>query len=272
MESFLACSTKPQVLTTATSASAASSTRRQPSAASRPASSSESTSLRVHPRVTSATLPRRSGGEGHAATLDARWSWPCMLGGSTHGLATPCPRAATCSPSTPSSTGTTTCRGRRASRSATTSTGLDIGRPGARRRTPTCPRLREGGVGAQFWSVFVPSDAAGRRRRDRRPSSRSTRVHRHDRAGMPTELALATTADEVEAAMRARAGSPRCMGAEGGHSIDCSLGALRMLHAPRRALPDPDPQRQRRRGPTRRPTCRSLGGLTRVRRARWCAR
>ena len=65
MESFLACSTKPQVLTTATSASAASSTRVQPSAASRPASSSESTSLRVHPRVTSATLPRLEG-EGHA--------------------------------------------------------------------------------------------------------------------------------------------------------------------------------------------------------------
>ncbi len=58
MESFLACSTNPHVLTTATSASAASSTRVQPSAARRPASSSESTSLRVHPRVTSATLPR----------------------------------------------------------------------------------------------------------------------------------------------------------------------------------------------------------------------
>ncbi len=61
MESFLACSTKPQVFTTATSASAASSTRVQPSAARRPASSSESTSLRVHPRVTSATLPRLEG-------------------------------------------------------------------------------------------------------------------------------------------------------------------------------------------------------------------
>jgi hypothetical protein len=56
MESFLACSTKPHVLTTATSASAASSTRVHPSDCSRPASSSESTSLRVHPRVTRATL------------------------------------------------------------------------------------------------------------------------------------------------------------------------------------------------------------------------
>ena len=61
MESFLACSTNPQVLTSATSASAASSTRVQPCADSRPASSSESTSLRVHPRVTSATVPRLEG-------------------------------------------------------------------------------------------------------------------------------------------------------------------------------------------------------------------
>ena len=59
-ESFLAASTKPQVLTTATSASAASSTSSQPSAAKRPASSSESTSLRAQPRVTRATV-RRSG-------------------------------------------------------------------------------------------------------------------------------------------------------------------------------------------------------------------
>ena len=59
-ESFLAASTKPQVLTTATSASAASSTSSQPSAARRPASSSESTSLRAQPRVTRATV-RRSG-------------------------------------------------------------------------------------------------------------------------------------------------------------------------------------------------------------------
>ncbi len=53
--SFLACSTKPQVLTSTVSAPAGSSTSRNPSAASRPASSSESTSLRAHPSVTTAT-------------------------------------------------------------------------------------------------------------------------------------------------------------------------------------------------------------------------
>ena len=55
-ESFLADSIKPQVFTRATSAVATSSTNCQPSAASRPANSSESTSFRAQPRVTKATL------------------------------------------------------------------------------------------------------------------------------------------------------------------------------------------------------------------------
>ena len=51
IESFFAEATKPQVLTTATSAVSPSSTRVQPAASSRPASSSESTSLRAQPSV-----------------------------------------------------------------------------------------------------------------------------------------------------------------------------------------------------------------------------
>ena len=55
-ESFLADSIKPHVLTSATSACSTSSTNVQPSAANRPANSSESTSLRAQPRVTTATV------------------------------------------------------------------------------------------------------------------------------------------------------------------------------------------------------------------------
>jgi hypothetical protein len=55
-ESFFALSMKPHVLTSTASAPSASSTSRYPPAASRPASSSESTSLRAHPRVTTATV------------------------------------------------------------------------------------------------------------------------------------------------------------------------------------------------------------------------
>ena len=51
-ESFLAASTKPQVLTMTASAASGSSTRRKPPSSSRAASSSESTSFRAHPRVT----------------------------------------------------------------------------------------------------------------------------------------------------------------------------------------------------------------------------
>ncbi len=56
-ESFFACSMKPHVFTRTTSAPSVSSDSSQPPAASRPASSSESTSLRAQPRVTNATRP-----------------------------------------------------------------------------------------------------------------------------------------------------------------------------------------------------------------------
>ena len=88
------------------------------------------------------------------------------------------------------------------------------------------PRLREGGVGAQFWSVFVPC-------REGERSVRST-LEQVDAAYAMLEryadrLALATTADEVEAAWRD--GRIAClMGAEGGHQIAESLGVLRMYH------------------------------------------
>jgi membrane dipeptidase len=90
------------------------------------------------------------------------------------------------------------------------------------------PRLRSGGVGGQFWSVFVPSSLAG----DRAVVATLEQVdfvHRMVRR-YPDAFALATTADEVEAA----ASSGRVaslMGMEGGHSIGGSLGALRMMHA-----------------------------------------
>jgi membrane dipeptidase len=88
------------------------------------------------------------------------------------------------------------------------------------------PRLREGGVGAQFWSVFVPCSEGER-------AVRST-LEQVDAAYAMIEryadrLALATTADEVEGAWRD--GRIAClMGAEGGHQIQESLGVLRMYH------------------------------------------
>jgi len=90
------------------------------------------------------------------------------------------------------------------------------------------PRLRAGGVGAQFWSVYVPSTLAGRGAVTA-TLDQIDHVHRMA-ARYPADLTLARTADEAERALRAGT-IASLMGAEGGHSIDCSLGALRMLYA-----------------------------------------
>jgi membrane dipeptidase len=90
------------------------------------------------------------------------------------------------------------------------------------------PRLRAGGVAAQFWSVFVPSELAG----DAAVTATLEQVDFVDRlaATFPGDLRLCGTATEVEAAMsEGRVASLK--GIEGGHSINSSLGTLRMMHA-----------------------------------------
>ncbi|MEU6382264.1 dipeptidase [Streptomyces bauhiniae] len=88
------------------------------------------------------------------------------------------------------------------------------------------PRLREGGVGAQYWSVYVRSDLP-----DAVPATLEqidcvTRLIERYSA----ELAPALTAADMEAA-RAAGRIASLMGAEGGHSIANSLGTLRGLYA-----------------------------------------
>lgn len=88
-------------------------------------------------------------------------------------------------------------------------------------------RLREGGVGAQFWSVFVPCSFG--------PRSVTATLEQIDFvlrlvARYPADLALALTADDVESAL-ASGRVASLMGAEGGHSIDSSLAVLRTLHS-----------------------------------------
>jgi membrane dipeptidase len=88
-------------------------------------------------------------------------------------------------------------------------------------------RLRSGGVGAQFWSVFVPCSLTG-------GAAVTATLEQIDFvhtmvARYPDALALATTAAEVEAAV-AGGRIASLMGMEGGHSIDESLATLRMMH------------------------------------------
>lgn len=90
------------------------------------------------------------------------------------------------------------------------------------------PRLREGGVGAQFWSVYVRSDYAG----DRAVSATLEQIDcvRQLLARYPDDLRPALTAADMEAA-RAEGRIASLMGAEGGHSIAGSLATLRALYA-----------------------------------------
>jgi len=90
------------------------------------------------------------------------------------------------------------------------------------------PRLAAGGVGAQFWSVYVPASLAG----DGAVAAVLEQIDLTRRmiARHPQALELALTADDVERIFAAgRVAS--LLGAEGGHAIAGSLGVLRMLYA-----------------------------------------
>lgn len=90
------------------------------------------------------------------------------------------------------------------------------------------PRLRRGGVVGQFWSVFVPCSLTG----DAAVTATLEQVDLVRRlvATFPDDLALCRTSAEVVAATEGgRIAS--LMGMEGGHSINGSLGVLRMMHA-----------------------------------------
>ncbi|WP_420706757.1 dipeptidase [Streptomyces sp. Amel2xE9] len=88
------------------------------------------------------------------------------------------------------------------------------------------PRLREGGVGAQYWSVYVRSDLP-----DPVPATlEQIDCVRRLLERYPADLAPALSAADMEAA-RAEGRIASLMGAEGGHSIANSLGVLRGLYA-----------------------------------------
>ncbi|WP_369212577.1 dipeptidase [Streptomyces flavofungini] len=88
-------------------------------------------------------------------------------------------------------------------------------------------RLRAGGVGAQFWSVYVRTDLAG----DAAVSATLEQIDCVERLLVrhPADLARALTAADMEKA-RSEGRVASLMGAEGGHSINNSLATLRALH------------------------------------------
>ena len=103
---------------------------------------------------------------------------------------------------------------------------LEVDRPAPSLQTDL-PRLRAGGVGAQFWSVYVPSD---------RPPHQAVTETLEQLDGWhellrryPAGFGKALTADEVDRVV-AQGRVASLAGMEGGQSIGGSLGALRMLY------------------------------------------
>jgi membrane dipeptidase len=90
------------------------------------------------------------------------------------------------------------------------------------------PRLRQGGVGGQFWSVYVPSTIQGREAV--RATLEQIDIVQRMMQRWPQTFGVARTAAEVERVFKGgRIAS--MIGMEGGHSIDNSLATLRMMHA-----------------------------------------
>ncbi|MEP7118111.1 MAG: dipeptidase [Acidobacteriota bacterium] len=89
------------------------------------------------------------------------------------------------------------------------------------------PRLRSGGVGGQFWSVYVPSTTPA-------PEAVVATLEQIDVVyrmlkRWPETFELALTADDVERVFK-KGRIASMIGIEGGHSVDSSLATLRMMY------------------------------------------
>ncbi len=100
-------------------------------------------------------------------------------------------------------------------------------RPDGRVMHTDLTRLAEGKVGAQYWSVYVPTNIS-------EPAAVQMTMEQIDVmkrliARYPDQLQFTLTADQAESAM-AEGKIASFLGMEGGHSIGSSLGVLRQMY------------------------------------------
>jgi membrane dipeptidase len=107
-------------------------------------------------------------------------------------------------------------------------TRIDLNRPLKEFHTDI-PRLKQGGVGAQFWSAYVPAQTRKDGRAVRLTLEQIDVIHRMVRQ-YPETFEMASTVEDIRR-IRKQGKIASLIGVEGGHSIDNSLGVLRMFYA-----------------------------------------
>jgi len=91
------------------------------------------------------------------------------------------------------------------------------------------PRLREGMVGGQFWSIYIPAGVGGYQAGDAKVQLEQIDVTLRLIDKYPDTFELARTADDV-LRIHAEGKIASMMGMEGGQSIELSIPALRMFY------------------------------------------
>jgi membrane dipeptidase len=90
-------------------------------------------------------------------------------------------------------------------------------------------RLAAGGLGGQFWSVYIPGEAEIKQAGYAKVQLEQIDIARRVIARYPDRLGFAGTADEIEGVWKGgRIAS--LLGMEGGHALENSLGALRAYY------------------------------------------